>query len=133
MQPHTQGKSSEEDGGGDETKKKIAEKIGPVFDVAINRKPKENVAAEEAYATICDVGADRVQAAAGLDVRGYSHFISGHEILHALRRHEGGSGDPRPVAKENFVNIHEIITTAVAHDVFITRVDRRSAGRLPWR
>ena len=104
--------------GDNEVKQEIARKIGDVFDAAVNRKHGENAGMNESYATIGDVEADRIQIATGLNVHGYSHSISRHEILHALGRHGKGSGDPRPITKEDFAKLHEIIITAdeIIHD-----------------
>ena len=78
----------------------------------MNRKRGEDASATETYASVSDDVANRIQQATGLDVRGGRHVISGSEILHALKRHGPGSGDHRPITREDFANLYEVITNA---------------------
>jgi hypothetical protein len=95
-----------------EEKQRIAAKIVSVFDATVHRKRGENAVAMEVYAPVDSTEADRIQAATGLDVRGYFHSIGGYEILHVLKKHGEGNGDPRPITKEDFERLYEVITTA---------------------
>jgi len=96
----------------EEEKQRIAAKIGSVFDATVNRKRGENAIAMEVYAPVDSAEAHRIQVATGLDVQGYSHSIGGYEILHVLKKHGEGNGDPRPITKEDFENLHEVMITA---------------------
>ena len=94
----------------EEAMKRIAATIGAMFDKVTNRKPGENVSDAEEYAKVGDAEAQKIQAAIGLDIHGYVHFISAFEILHALNRHGEKSNDPLPITKADFERIYDVIT-----------------------
>jgi len=100
--------------GDKEEKRRIAARIVSVFDAAVSGKHGEHVASMmEEYAAVGIEEACRIHETTGLDVRGFSHSISGSEVLHAWNKHgpEGVDGS-RHIIKEDFANLHEIITTA---------------------
>jgi len=93
----------------DDAKKRIAAMIGAMVDRIVNRKRGENISDAEEYAKVSDAEAEKIQAATGLDVHGYVHFVSAFEIQHALNRHGEKSNDPLPITKADFERIYDII------------------------
>lgn len=86
----------------------ISPEVEFVIDEGFKAKPEYKIAKTRA---IDEAEALAIKEKTGLDVSGYSHSISAHEVRHALREHSGSAEIARgqiPLVKEDFLQIPEI-------------------------